>query len=82
MRLTGESATDSSFSFGALFQCLAPATAGSLTVPSSVLQSLPAGPYGALSFSVDASTTTFNASGLDLGYVTSNRETVIAVAFQ
>ena len=82
VRLTGESATDSSFSFGALFQCSWPATAGSLTVPSSVLQSLPAGPYGALSFSVDASTTTFNASGLDLGYVTSNRETVIAVAFQ
>jgi uncharacterized protein (TIGR03437 family) len=82
VQLFGESATDKNFTSGALFACSAPATAGTLTVPPSVLQTLPAGPNGALSFSLDATPTTFTASGLDLGFVTSNRETVILVTFQ
>jgi hypothetical protein len=82
VQLFGESATDKNFTSGAAFACSAPATAGTLTVPPSVLQALPAGLYGALSFSLDATPTSFTASGLDLGFVTSNRETVIFVTFQ
>ena len=82
VQLIGLSATDKNFTFGAGFVCSAAATAGTLTVPPSVLQALPAGPNGALFFSLDATPTTFTASGLDLGFVTSNRETAISVTFQ
>jgi uncharacterized protein (TIGR03437 family) len=82
VELVGESATDKNFTSGAAFGCSAPATAGTLTVPPSVLQVLPAGPFGALLFSLDATPTTFTASGLDLGFVTSNREMAIFVTFQ
>ena len=80
--LYGSSAGDKN-SFGASFACSAPATAGTLTVPPSVLQVLPAGTNGQLRFSLDATTSTYIASGLDVGFVTSNRETArIAVTFQ
>ena len=82
VQLFGQSATDKNFTFGAGFACSAPATAGTLTVPPSVLLAMPAGPNGRLSFSLDAAPTTFTASGRDLGFVTSNRETVMFVTFQ
>jgi len=61
---------------GTLFQCLAPADAGSFTVPTEVLSSLPETvvvfdePRGSLSVTVDRLVGTFQPeSGVDLGFV-------------
>ncbi len=81
VEIGGGAATDQSFSNGALFDCYAPAAAGTFTVPPSVLLALPAGP-GELIFQPNANPASFTASGLTLGFVTSNFQTVLPATFQ
>jgi hypothetical protein len=80
--LFGGSATDSSATNGAVFACLAKGDAGSFTVPPNVLLAMPVGPNGLLTFEPNANPTTFAASGLALGYVTSNADTSILATFR
>ena len=48
--LDGIAATDNTFNAGTSFECIAPATAGSFTIPPNILQALPATNFGALLF--------------------------------
>jgi uncharacterized protein (TIGR03437 family) len=65
--LMGQSATDSSQTTGASFFCLASATAGTFTIPPSVLLALPAGSYASLTFVSNSANAPFISSGLVLG---------------
>jgi len=80
--IEGVSATDSTLTKGAAFSCAAPASAGTFTVPPAVLLALPAGSYGTLYFKPAVDPIGFTASGLTLGYVTSNLLTAIPTTFQ
>jgi uncharacterized protein (TIGR03437 family) len=80
--IEGISATDKTLTNGAGFSCAAPASAGTFTVPPSVMLALPAGSYGTLYFKPAIGPIGFTASGLNLGYVTSNLLTAIPIAFQ
>jgi hypothetical protein len=80
--IEGVSATDKTLTNGAAFSCAAPASAGTFTVPPAVLLALPAGSYGTLYFKPAITPLGFTASGLSLGYVTSNLLTAIPTAFQ
>jgi hypothetical protein len=80
--IEGVSATDATLTKGAAFSCAAPASAGTFTVPPEVLQTLPAGNYGTLYFKPAVDPIGFAASGLNLGYVTSNLLTAIPTVFK
>ena len=80
--IEGVSATDATLTKGAAFSCIAPASAGTFTVPPEVLQTLPAGNYGTLYFKPAVDPIGFAASGLNLGYVTSNLLTAIPTVFK
>jgi uncharacterized protein (TIGR03437 family) len=69
------------------FDCIAPVSAGTFTVPPAVLQSLPAALVTNLTpptLTVEnaANPVLFSASGLDLGYVTSYVSDTISVTYQ
>jgi uncharacterized protein (TIGR03437 family) len=86
----GSSSTSVSFQTTPLtvtFDCIAPVSAGTFTVPPEVLQSLPAASASSLtppSLTVEnaANPVLFSASGLDLGYVTSFVYDSIHVTYQ
>jgi hypothetical protein len=80
--IEGLSATDATLTNGAAFSCAAPASAGTFTVPPAVMLALPAGNYGTVNFKPSVDAVGFTASGLNLGYVTSNLLTAISTAFQ
>ncbi|MGB7760838.1 MAG: hypothetical protein WBL61_13475 [Bryobacteraceae bacterium] len=80
--IEGVSATDKTLTNGAAFSCAAPAGAGTFTVPPAVLLALPAGSYGTLSFMPATAPVGFTATGLSLGYATSNLLTEISTTFQ
>ena len=65
--ITGSS-TDLSTGVGVSFICNAPAAAGQFTVPSYVLNALPAGP-GALNLTAQTTPQAFSAAGLDIASV-------------
>jgi uncharacterized protein (TIGR03437 family) len=60
-------ATDNTFATGANAVCMAPASAGTFTVPPYALLTLPAGNFGALSFQQLTAAVPFTASGLNVG---------------
>jgi uncharacterized protein (TIGR03437 family) len=70
-----ESCTDSTCANGATAACSAPASAGTFTIPPYVLLAFPAGSNGGFVLSTEAQAS-FTATGLDLGYVTSDRYNV------
>jgi uncharacterized protein (TIGR03437 family) len=76
IEIDGASYTDGNIQNAALFSCLAPATAGTFTVPPAVLAALPPGPYFELEFKPVLTPVTFTASGLGLGSVSVNYLTV------
>ena len=80
--IEGVSATDKTLTNGAGFSCAAPASAGTFTVPPAVMLALPAGSYGTVYFKPVIGPVGFTASGLNLGYVTSNLLTAIPTTFQ
>jgi uncharacterized protein (TIGR03437 family) len=80
--IEGLSATDATLTNGAGFSCAAPASAGTFTVPPAVMLALPTGNYGTVNFKPAVDPVGFTASGLNLGYVTSNLLTAISTAFQ
>jgi uncharacterized protein (TIGR03437 family) len=65
--IAGVSYTDANFQNAAAFSCVAPAGAGTFTVPPPVLAALPPGPYFELEFQPYLTPIAFTASGLDLG---------------
>ena len=73
---------------GAVFFCREDVSAGSFSVPSAVLSSLPASgmqdgvPFGILGVGVASDGTRFNAQGLDLGFLNHTDLTLKPVAFQ
>ena len=73
---------------GAVFFCREDVSAGSFSVPSAVLSSLPVSgtqggiPFGILGVGVTSDGTRFNADGLDLGSFSHNDLTLKPVAFQ
>ena len=82
VQIQGMSATDSSFTNGANFTCFVAANAGTFTVPPAVLLALPAGTFGGMTFEFDPAYSTFNATGLDLGFVQASYDTPIFATFQ
>jgi trimeric autotransporter adhesin len=86
----GTSSTSVSFQATPLvvtFDCVAPVSAGTFTVPPAVLQSLPAASASGLTpptLTVEnaANPVLFSASGLDLGYVTAFVSDSINVTYQ
>ncbi len=82
INILGLSATDSSLNIGAIFQCVAAGAAGTFTIPPSVLLSLPAGPNGGIIFEPAANPTSFTTTGLTIGFVNSNADTVNLATFQ
>ena len=66
------SATDNTYTNGAVAQCTAPASAGTFTIPSYVLLALPASPNGVSAGFVFGSPYTYapiTATGLDVGII-------------
>lgn len=65
IQIQGQNATDNSGVDGANFTCFAAASAGTFTIPPSVLLALPAGSFGGLEFQAYTAYGTFSASGLN-----------------
>jgi len=72
--LTGQSATDNTGSTGAGFECSLASAAGTFTVPAYVLLALPAGSFGNLDFHPAAIPATYSAGGLNLGFISAQRD--------
>ncbi len=66
------SATDNTFTNGAAAVCTVPASAGTFTVPPSVLLALPAGNFAGFVFST-ATEALFTATGLNVGIISVDR---------
>jgi len=82
IEIDGQSATDSTNTNGASFSCYVLASAGTFTVPPSVLLALPAGHNSGLDFDPSIYPVTFSATGLGLGFITSNYDTPIFTTLQ
>jgi hypothetical protein len=62
-----QSATDNTYSTGATAQCIAPASAGTFTLPPYVLLALPAGNFASFTFVSGFAEFPFTATGLSIG---------------
>ncbi len=83
IRIDGGDATDNSGSNGATFSCFAPATAGTFTIPASVLLAIPPGTFSNSVWDfISFSYSTFNASGLNLGNIQMRYATPIFTTIQ
>ncbi len=80
--ISGENATNNSYTNGANFTCFADASAGTFTIPASVLLGLPPGNFGGVQFQPYSPYGAFSASGLNLGFIQMNYETDISTTFQ
>ena len=81
VEIDGTASTDNTFTTGAVFSCVVPASAGTFTIPPSVLQALPATVYSEISFKPTLNPVPFTADGLNLGSVTLNYETSLFTPF-
>lgn len=70
VEIDGSSATDNTGKTAASFQCLAPASAGSFTIPPSVLLAMPAGGFASLDFHPSILPVAFSAKGLAVTVLT------------
>ncbi len=82
IEISGQSATDNTQTNGASFNCFAAASAGTFTIPPSVLLALPPGNNGVMFFQPYAPYGNFSASGLNLGFIQMNYQTTIFTTFQ
>jgi uncharacterized protein (TIGR03437 family) len=79
--ISGQQATDNSFTNGASFQCFVDGKAGTFTIPPSVLLSLPTGVFGSWDFTPRVYGN-FTATGLQLGVIQANFDTNVNVTVQ
>lgn len=70
VEIDGSSAADNTGKTAASFQCLAPASAGSFTIPPSVLLAMPAGGFASLDFRPSVLPVAFSAKGLAVTVLT------------
>jgi uncharacterized protein (TIGR03437 family) len=82
IEISGQSATDGTNANGASFTCFAATSAGTFTIPASVLLTLPPGNFGGIAFQPYAPYGTFSATGLNLAFIQMNYETDIFTTFQ
>jgi hypothetical protein len=81
VQISGANATDNTNTNAASFTCYALGSAGTFTIPPSVLLALPAGPNGGWSFTPTGSIA-FSAPGLLLGGIQSSYATSISTTLQ
>jgi uncharacterized protein (TIGR03437 family) len=79
--ISGQQATDNSFTNGSSFQCFVDGKAGTFTIPPSVLLSLPTGVFGSWDFTPRVYGN-FTATGLQLGVIQANFDTNVNVTVQ
>jgi uncharacterized protein (TIGR03437 family) len=72
--LNGSSATDSTLSNGAAYQCTVLTSAGSFSVPPYVLLALPAGNFGGMYFRPSAIPASFSGTALNLASISARYE--------
>lgn len=82
IQIQGQNATDNSGTIGANFTCFAAASAGTFTIPPSVLLALPPGNFGGLELQAYTAYSTFTASGLNHGDITMYYATPIFTTFK
>jgi uncharacterized protein (TIGR03437 family) len=82
IRIQGSNATDNTQTNGASFTCYAAASAGTFTIPASVLLALPPGNFGAMEFQPNPAYGTFSASGLNLGFIQMQYQTQFFTTLQ
>ena len=70
VELNGFSFTDNTDNLGAAFQCVVPASAGTFTIPPSVLLALPAGNNGGMDFYPTVLPVPLTATGLNVSELT------------
>ena len=80
--IDGSSATDGSFTTGASFHCLAPAAAGSFTIPANILLALPAGNFARLDFQPSFSLGNLSGTGLNFTKVFALFDTYTPLQFR
>ena len=80
--LDGIGATDNTFNTGASFQCLAPAQAGSFTIPANVLAAMPATNFGALFFHPLVAPVNVPAAKVDISTMNSQYEYLAPLNFR
>ncbi len=69
VRLEGYNATDNTGTTGADIQCSVAATAGTFTIPPSVLLAMPPGSFGGLIFRSFAAPAAITGAGLSVGFI-------------
>ena len=82
IQIQGQNATDNSGTIGANFICFAAASAGTFTIPPSVLLALPPGSFGGLELRAYTAYSTFTASGLNHDDITMFYATPIFTTFK
>ncbi len=69
IQIEGFNATDNTYSAGADFLCTAPATAGTFTIPPSVLLAMPPGSFGGLVLRSYVTPVSISGTGLSIAYL-------------
>jgi uncharacterized protein (TIGR03437 family) len=82
LEIDGSSATDNTFTTGASFQCVAPASAGSFTIPPSVLLALPAGSFASIDFHPSVLPVVIPATGLTIASLNAQWDTFAQLILQ
>jgi uncharacterized protein (TIGR03437 family) len=80
--IDGSSATDGSFNTGVSFHCLAPAAAGSFTIPANILLALPTGNFGRLDFQPAFSLGNLSGTGLNVSKIVAAFDTFTPLQFR
>lgn len=82
IQIQGNNATDNSGNIGESFTCFAAASAGTFSIPPSVLLTLPPGNFGGLQLQAYTAYSTFSASGLNHGAIGMYYATPIFTTFK
>lgn len=84
IQIQGGNSTDNTGTVGVSFNCNAPASAGTFTIPPSVLLTLPPGDFSNSEWNFTAYTPygPFSASGLNLGYIQASYSTAVFTLLQ
>jgi uncharacterized protein (TIGR03437 family) len=69
IQLEGFNATDNTYNTGADFMCSVPGSAGTFTIPPTVLSALPPGSFGGLTFRPFATSVNVPGTGLDVAFL-------------
>jgi uncharacterized protein (TIGR03437 family) len=82
IQLEGFNATDNTYNIGADFVCAVPATAGTFTIPPSVLQAVPAGSFGGLTLRSFATPVSITGTGLNVAFMQAYYESFAPLTFK